>query len=347
MKELQWFKEAKYGLMIHFGLYSVLGGVYKGKKSGAYAEWIQATHAIPNSEMEKIARAFNPIYFDADEWAKFAVDCGMKYIVITTKHHDGFALFKSEADSYNCYDFSPFKRDIIKELSDACRKYGLKFGIYYSQDLDWHEKNGGGYNSEPVNCAGVTWENSWDFPNKEEKNFEITFRKKILPQIEEIMTKYGEIALAWFDMPMTLTPEQSEEIYALVKKHQPNCLVNSRLGNGKYDYVSLGDNEIPTKIDTETKEMNWNDIHGFKPSPYGFYESACTLNKSWGYCSWDNKYKSAETIFANKTRLSALGINYLINVGPDHLGRFPLEAQQILKDVAKLEEESKSASSKS
>ena len=165
MKELQWFKEAKYGLMVHFGLYSVLGGVYRGKRSGAYAEWIQATHAIPNSEMEKIARTFNPIYFDADEWAKFAVDCGMKYIVITAKHHDGFALFKSEADSYNCYDFTPFKRDIIKELSDACRKYGLKFGIYYSQDLDWHEKNGGGYNSEPVYCAGVTWENSWDFPN--------------------------------------------------------------------------------------------------------------------------------------------------------------------------------------
>jgi alpha-L-fucosidase len=140
-------------------------------------------------------------------------------------------------------------------------------------------------------------------------------------------------------MPMTLTPAQSEEIYALVKKHQPNCLVNSRLGNGKYDYVSLGDNEIPTKIGTET--TGWNDIHGFKPSPYGFYESACTLNKSWGYCSWDNKYKSAETIFANKKRLSALGINYLINVGPDHLGRFPLEAQQILKDVAKLEQESK------
>jgi alpha-L-fucosidase len=264
----------------------------------------------------------------------------MKYLVITTKHHDGFALFRSEADNYNCYDFSPFKRDIIKELSDACRKYGLKFGIYYSQDLDWHEKNGGGYNSDPVNCVGITWENSWDFPNKEEKDFEITYRNKILPQIEEIMTKYGEIALAWFDMPMTLTPEHSQEIYELVKKHQPNCLVNSRLGNGKYDYVSLGDNEIPKKLDTENKVMDWNDIHGFKPSPYGFYESACTLNKSWGYCSWDNNYKSAETIFSNKKRLSALGINYLINVGPDHLGRFPLEAQQILKDVAKLEKES-------
>ena len=129
---ITYFKEAGCGMMMHFGLYSLLAGEYKGKPSSAYAEWIGAYHAIPIAEYEKLAKVFNPIYFDAEEWAKFAVDCGMKYIVITTKHHDGFALFKSEADGYNCYDFSPFKRDIIKELSDACRKYGLKFGIYYS-----------------------------------------------------------------------------------------------------------------------------------------------------------------------------------------------------------------------
>ena len=340
MKDMHWFKEAKYGLMIHFGLYSMLGGVYKGQKSKKYAEWIQSACAIPNSEMEKLARAFDPLYFDAREWAKFASDCGMKYMVVTTKHHDGFALFKSDADSYNCHDFSPFGRDIIKELSDACREYGLKFGIYYSQDLDWHEKNGGGYKTEPVGCAGVSWDNSWDFPNKEEKDFEITYRNKILPQIKEIMTRYGEISLAWFDMPMTLSKEQSEEIYALVKEHQPNCLVNSRLGNGKYDYVSLGDNEIPEKMEKASQNVDYNDIHGFKPSPYGFYESACTLNNSWGYCSWDRDYKSAETIFANQKRLEGLGINYLINVGPDHLGRFPIEAREILLGVAELEKES-------
>lgn len=338
MEKMKWFKEAKYGLMLHFGLYSVLGGVYKGQRSRDYAEWIQATLAIPNAEMEKVARSFDPIYFDAEEWAKFAVECGMKYIVITTKHHDGFALFHSACDSYNCYDFSPFKRDIIGELSAACKKYGLKFGIYYSQDLDWHEEHGGGYNSDPSWSAGVTWENSWDFPNKEKKDFNIVFRKKILPQIEEIMTSYGEIALAWFDMPMTLTREQSEEIYQLVKKYQPDCLVNSRLGNGQYDYVSLGDNEIPDSMEAASGEVDFNSIHGFKPSPYGFYESACTLNKSWGYNSWDHRWKSSETIYKNKKKLNALGINYLINIGPDHLGRFPLEAQEILRGVVTLEE---------
>lgn len=341
MEDIKWFKEAKYGLMLHFGLYSMLGGVYKGKRSDYYSEWIQSYCAIPNAEMEKMAKSFNPIYFDADEWARFAYDCGMKYVVITTKHHDGFALFKSEADSYNCHDFSIFGRDIIKELSDACRKYGLKFGIYYSQDLDWHEKNGGGYLTEPVGCAGVSWDNSWDFPNKEEKNFEITYRNKILPQIEEIMTKYGEIALAWFDMPMTLTPEQSEEIYSLVKKHQPACLINSRLGNGKYDYVSLGDNEIPSEFCEATGDIDYNSIEGFKPSPYGFYESACTLNDSWGYNTWNHNWKSAAEIYENKKRLNALGINYLINIGPDHLGRFPVEAQEILRGARELEKNEK------
>ena len=154
------------------------------------------------------------------------------------------------------------------------------------------------------------------------------------------MTRYGEISLAWFDMPMTLTPEQSEEIYNLVKKHQPACLINSRLGNGKYDYVSLGDNEIPEKIDENTPTcVDFNSIEGFKPSPYGFYESACTLNNSWGYNTWDKNWKSAEKIYANKKKLSALGINYLINIGPDHLGRFPLEAQEILRKVKELENE--------
>lgn len=341
MDGIKWFKEAKYGLMLHFGLYSVLGGVYKGEKSHNYAEWIQSGLAIPNCEMERIAKAFNPIYFDADEWAKFACDCGMKYVVITTKHHDGFALFKSFADSYNCVDFSPFKRDIIGELSAACKKHGLKFGIYYSQDLDWHEENGGGYKTEPVGCAGVSWDNSWDFPCKEKKDFNITFRNKIIPQIEEIMTGYGEIALAWFDMPMTLTPEQSQEIYDLVKKHQPNCLVNSRLGNGKYDYVSLGDNEIPDRKISDGGDVDFNSIEGFKPSPYGFYESACTLNDSWGYNSWDHNWKSSEQIYNNKKKLNDLEINYLINIGPDHLGRFPLEAQEILRGVVSLEKNEK------
>ncbi|MBQ9115417.1 MAG: alpha-L-fucosidase [Clostridia bacterium] len=339
MNNAEWFKQAKYGLMVHFGIYSMLEGSYRGKRGSSYAEWIEANKCIPNSEIERLAAQFNPIYFDAEEWVLFAKSCGMQYIVLTSKHHEGFALFRSEADKFNCYDACPlFRRDIVGELAEACRKLGLRLGLYYSQDLDWHEEHGGGYLSRHIPCAGVSWDNSWDWPDASKKDFGITYKRKILPQIKEILTKYGDICLIWFDVPMTVTEEQSAEIYRVVKELQPECLVSSRLGNGKYDYVSLGDNEIPEKMEIDPdKEVDYNSLGGFKPSPLGLYESACTLNHSWGFSALDHDYKSAAQIYENKKRLNAMGINYLINVGPDHLGRIPCQAQEILRGVAELE----------
>lgn len=180
--------------------------------------------------------------------------------------------------------------------------------------------------------AGTAWDNNWDFT--EEKNFDICFREKIIPQIKEIMTNYGEICLAWFDMPMTLKPEQSKEIYDIVKNLQPECLINSRLGNGKYDYVSFGDNEIPDKVVTEISgEINYNDTDGFKPSPYNLYETAATLNDSWGFSYYDYNWKPAEIIAKNRKHLNSIGINYLINIGPDPLGRIPANAVEILSEA--------------
>lgn len=334
MDNIKEFKNAKYGLMLHFGLYSLLGGYYKGNKGPYYAEWIQCHQQIPNSEMEQLASIFNPIYFNADEICEFAVKCGMKYIVITAKHHEGFALFKSEADKFNSYDATPFHRDIIKELSESCAKFGLNFGLYYSQCIDWHEKHGGGYLTDPKGAAGVSWENSWDFPLKAEKDYNICFNNKILPQIKELMTNYGDIFLVWFDMPLDSTVNHSKIIYDLVKQYQPNCLVNSRLGNGVYDYVSLGDNEIPDEIPSAVSdEVDYNEINGIKKSPYGLYESACTLNPSWGYTVVNPKWKQPEDILATRLKLEKLGINYLINIGPDWLGRLPYEAKEILLKV--------------
>lgn len=344
MNNVEFFKNAGYGMMMHFGLYSLLGGEYNGRMGHHYAEWIGAHFAIANSEYEKLASIFNPIYFDADAIIKFAKECGMKYFVITTKHHDGFALFHSKVDKYNVVDATPFKRDIIGEIANACAKYGVKLGFYYSQDLDWHEKHGGGYLSNPEKCAGVTWENSWDFPDKNEKDYSICFENKIIPQIEEIMSNYGDILLAWFDMPMTVTNEQSQRIYDTVKRLQPDCLINSRLGNGAYDYVSLGDNEIPaTKEEWEKlskvdeSKINYQSIVGFKPSRYGLYESACTLNKSWGFSYRDHNWISAEKLYQNKKHLNELGINYLVNVGPDHLGRIPGPSMDILRQAASMD----------
>lgn len=333
--EYKWFKEAGYGMMIHWGLYSLLGGEYKGRRVRDYAEWIQSYFQIPNAEYEKLAGAFNPVGFNAEDYVKAAVGYGMKYIVITAKHHDGFALFRSEADSFNVCDATPFGRDILAEFADSCAKHGVKLGVYYSQDLDWHHPHGGGYKSNHIFNSGTTWDNSWDFTG--EKNFDICFNEKILPQIREIMSNYGEICLAWFDVPMTVSAEQSEIIYNTVRELQPNCLVNSRLGNGKYDYVSLGDNEIPQSMEkTDGENIDYNDIGGFKPSPYGLYETAATLNDTWGFSYYDKNWKSPETIAGYRKHLNSLGINYLLNVGPDPIGRIPAEAEKILWEAAEI-----------
>ena len=240
-------------------------------------------------------------------------------------------MYHSKVDKYNIVDATPFDRDFVKEMRDACEKYNLKFGIYYSQDLDWHEPHGGGYLSDDIECQGTTWDNSWDFPNREEKDFNICFEKKILPQIEEVMTNYGEISLAWFDVPMTLTKEQSNAIYNKVKELQPDCLINSRLGNGKYDYVSLGDNEIPQNLDMSGNDIDYNAIEGIKPSPLGLYETAATLNDSWGFSYNDHNWKSSDEIVKIREHLNGLGINYLLNIGPDYLGRIPAKTLEILR----------------
>ena len=323
-------------MMVHWGLYSLLGGEYKGEKVSSYAEWAQTYFRIPNAEYEKLATAFNPVYFNADEWVRFAKECGMKYIVVTSKHHEGFAMFKSRADKFNVVDATPFGRDVMAELAEACYKYDMKLGLYYSQDLDWHEKNGGGYLSNHIPNAGTTWDNSWDFPDEAHKDFTECFENKIMPQVEEILTGYGDLCLIWFDVPMTINESQSRRIYEAVKKYQPNCLINSRLGNGAYDYVSLGDNEIPDKLeDTTGKAVDMNSIGGFKPSPYGLYETAATLNDTWGFSYHDHNWKTPEFIRSTREKLNGMGINYLINVGPDPLGRITADAQRILRGAAK------------
>ena len=145
MDSRKWFKEAGFGMMIHWGLYSVLGGEWKGQRMNGIGEWIQQFYRIPNAEYEKLAKIFNPIYFDAEEWVTIAKDAGVKYLVVTAKHHEGFCLFHTKVDKWNIVDATPFGRDVIRELADACKKHGLKLGLYYSQDLDWHEPNGGGW----------------------------------------------------------------------------------------------------------------------------------------------------------------------------------------------------------
>ncbi|MCL1786698.1 MAG: alpha-L-fucosidase [Defluviitaleaceae bacterium] len=339
MTNREFFAANKYGMMCHWGLYSLLGGEWNGKIVNDYAEWIQAFFAIPNSQYHQLAGVFNPIFFNPDEWMRIAKDCGMTYFVVTSKHHDGFAMFHSKADKFNVVDATPYKRDIIGQFAEACYKHGIKLGLYYSQELDWAHPHGGGYtNSAP--CSGVSWDNSWDFPDTKHKDFSICFNEKIKSQVREILTNYGDIFLIWFDTPHTITPAQSLELNQLVKECQPDCLINSRIGNGDYDYVSLMDNEVPPEgppAGLEAKVGDMNALGGYKYSPYGLYETPATLNSSWGIKFCDQNWRTAEEILAIKRHLNSKGVNYLLNIGPDGLGRIPAKSVDALLGAAGLE----------
>lgn len=315
----KWFKEAKFGMMIHWGLYSILGGEWKGERIKNIGEWIMHSCEIPIAEYERLARVFNPIYFNAEEWVRLARDAGMEYIVITSKHHDGFALFKSDADPYNSVDATPFGRDIIDELAKACRKYGIRLGLYYSQCLDWHEMHGGGY-TVPHYHENIDrhrhWGNTWDFPDNGKKDYKICLEQKIKPQLKEILTRYGDLCLIWFDTPMDeQTHAHSEELYGMVRKYNPACLVNTRIGNGLGDYCSCGDNSLPKEY---TEDL---------------VEAPVTLNGTWGYKSFDNDWKSPEQVLDLLRRCGDKGANLLLNVSPDHLGRIPAPAADVLRRV--------------
>lgn len=317
-ENLKWFKQAKYGMMIHWGLYSLPAGEWNGKRMPYIGEWIQSYFRIKNQTYSKLATAFNPLLFNADDWVNLAIDSGMQYMVVTSKHHDGFAMFKSNSSDYNIYDATPFKKDVISELAQSCYKHNLKFGLYYSQDLDWSDPNGGGYTSKAKNFT-MSWTNDWDYPDSKIKDYSICFESKIAPQVEEILKNYGELCLIWFDTPCTILKQQSKHLYDLIEKYQPGCLINSRIGNGVCDYTSLGDNEIP---DEYLKE--------------GLFETPATLNDTWGYKSYDQNWKDAEEVLRLKNHLNSRGINYLLNVGSDYLGRIPAPSQDILLKTGKI-----------
>jgi len=246
---------------------------------------------------------------------KRARDAGMKYFVITSKHHDGFAMYRSKVSKYNVVDATPFGRDPIEEIAEACRATGVRLGLYYSQDLDWSDPNGGGEkNEEGKKMWGPKCtRNDWDFPGLEHYDFAKYFEGKCKPQVKEILTQYGDLCLIWFDVPSTILKPQCLELEAMVRKYNPGCLINGRLGYGLGDYKTPGDNMIAEKTD-----------------PNALYETVGTMNDSWGYRPTDTHYKSVKEILEIKAKCASIGSNYMLNVGPDPLGRFPVPAINIL-----------------
>ncbi len=307
-KRLEWFRDAKYGLFIHWGLYAMPAGEWKGARSLGLGEWIMNRSKIPVAEYETLARQFNPVRFNADEWVQLAQDAGMKYIVITSKHHDGFAMFKSAVSPYNVVDATPFKRDVLKELADACARHGMRLGFYYSQSQDWHEKNGAG--------------NTWDFgpdqgpDGKELKNYDAYLRGKAEPQVRELLTGYGPVALIWFDTPRMMTPERGQRFADIVRTLQPNTLIDGRLGT-EGDYRSTGDNVIPPEASAEA------------------WETPATINDTWGFRKDDTNWKSPGQIAFKLVDIVSKGGNYLLNVGPTAEGVIPQASQDNLRTVGR------------
>src|ERR1700730_5365924 len=209
---LQWWREARFGMFIHWGLYAVPAGEWKGKPIAGLGEWIMNRAKIPVKEYEQLATQFNPVKFNAEEWVQMAEDAGMKYLVITSKHHDGFAMYHSAVTRYNVFDATPFHRDPLKELSAACARHNIKFGFYYSQAQDWHEPNGAG--------------NTWDFGPDPQKDFDQYLRGKAEPQVKELLTGYGPICLIWFDTPRMMTGDRSQRFIDIVRGLQPATLID-------------------------------------------------------------------------------------------------------------------------
>lgn len=326
-KRMEWWREARFGMFIHWGVYSVPAGYYNGQSIKGIGEWIMNRGKIPVAEYQQFASSFNPVKYDADAWVKLAKDAGMKYIVITAKHHDGFALFKSNASKWNMVDATPYGKDLLTPLAEACRKYGMKLGFYYSQAQDWC--NPGGAASKKVASEGwanpdsaaidayiASHENHWD-PAQTTKTMSQYIDEVAVPQVKELLTNYGDVAVLWWDTPTGMTDEFAEKLNAVLAL-QPNIITNDRLKRPNF----AGDYKTPEQRIPKESELDGKD-----------WETCMTMNNTWGYKKNDHEWKSAEVMIRNLVDIASKGGNYLMNVGPKDDGTIPMESIARLQQV--------------
>jgi alpha-L-fucosidase len=324
------FNDAKFGMFIHFGAYSHLGGYWKGEKVKGIGECIMRYAEIPRSDYREMVRQFNPAKFNADEWVLAAKMAGMRYIVAMPKHADGFAMYNSKVTDYDIIDATSFGRDPMDELYKACQKHGINFSIYFNY-LDWMDGGNGGVKDyekihPEANKSYQYWANTWD-PSP--VAFTDYLEKKYKPQLRELLTKYPGMQELWHDMPMKITREQSFDVYKMVYQIQPKILDNSRVGNDFSDYWIPGDNVIPEGkndylrtgdgVTRKVEDLPW--------------ETPGTMNNTWGFRSDDNDWKSTDELLYWLTAINSKGGNYLLNIGPTGEGLFPEESLKRLKDI--------------
>jgi alpha-L-fucosidase len=310
----RWFTESRFGMFIHWGVYSGAEGIWKGEKlryDNDYAEWIYYRNRITRDEYTGLLDRFDWDEIDPEDWVLLAKKAGMKYVTITAKHHDGFALWDSKVSDYDVTEFTHPERDIIKELSEACKKHGLKLGLYYSHWVDWEHPN--------------SWDHSKEIYGITDEQYNLYWQEKVLPQMRELLTNYGEIGLIWFDMwihhsKTVVTKEQLLQLKGLIRELQPNCLVNSRLGlsieeDSDIDFKTLGDNQLGSR----KEEFPW--------------QSPATVAHSWGFHALEGQWKSTTTLLHSLINNVSLNGNFMLNIGPRANGDVPYEISQRLLEI--------------
>jgi len=316
---MAWWKDARFGMFIHWGLYAVPAGEWNGQKTDHIGEWIMNDLHIPIKEYEKFAAEFNPVKYDAEEWVKIAKDAGMKYIVITSKHHDGFALWDSKVTDWDVVDASPYGKDLLKPLAEACEKEGIVLCFYHSI-MDWHHPD-----------AQAIWEPNYQKSRQdtlENPNFPRYLEQFMKPQLEELLTNYGDIGVIWFDgewIPAYKT-EQGKEIYQYVRSLQPDVLINNRVDKGRKGMEGLdAEGDFAGDFGTPEQEIPATGLPGVD------WESCMTMNDTWGFKSDDDNWKSKETLIRNLVDIASKGGNFLLNVGPTAEGEIPAPSVERLQ----------------
>ncbi|HUR27035.1 MAG TPA: alpha-L-fucosidase, partial [Planctomycetota bacterium] len=313
-KRMDWWRDARFGMFIHWGLYAIPAGKWEG--STDHAEWIMNTAHIPVEQYEPFQAQFNPVKFAPDEWARMAQDAGMKYVVITSKHHDGFALFDSKTSDYDVMA-TPFQRDILRELGEAVRGRGMQMCFYHSI-MDWHHPD-------------YVPRREWEKRSAEGADF-ARYRKYLHDEVTELLTNYGKIGVMWFDgeWESTWTNEYGKELYALCRKLQPDVIVNNRVSTGRAGMQGMTKgSEFPGDFGTPEQEIPAQGLPGVD------WETCMTMNDHWGFNAADDHWKSTEDLVRKLCDIASKGGNFLLNVGPRADGIFPPEAVQRLAEIGR------------
>jgi alpha-L-fucosidase len=315
---MAWWRDARFGMFIHWGLYAVPAGVWKGERVTGLGEWIQERAKIPREEYTPLTRQFNPTQFDADEWVRIAKDAGMKYIIITSKHHDGFAIFDSKVSSYDIVNATPYRRDAIRALATAARRAGLKFGVYYSI-MDWQHPD--------AQAPAFPNYNSRTYKNPNFSRYVETYMK---PQLRELVTQYPEIDVLWFDGEWIAdwSDEQGRTLYDWLRGMRPSLIINNRVGHSRQGMSGMSANkDAPGDFGTPEQEVPPQGLPGVD------WETCMTLNDTWGFQSFDDGWKDTRTLVRTLVDVASKGGNFLLNVGPTARGVIPWQSVSRLREM--------------